>query len=224
MGDCGGRIQALPRSFHQPMTHPVPMWSRYKDIKSTLARELFEELLGGERLVGRENASSFVTERVMPRLLDMVSEHCNAWIVGISFAAEGGNYQLSTVLEIKDHKRFIKDTRDFRRWIIDSTRSGEILLKHDKETKKYIPTHMGGKDWNEKSDWIANWEAEEGKILSTPFDAANVSEILGREMERLGKRERWVHGSLMAIAETARFAVEKGWIDQPLDLDIWPGD
>lgn len=197
-GDNAGLIQTLPRGFHQPLeaVNYSPNWCACTDLFDTITREIFEELLGGDRLVGKHDAYVEITEIVLPEVRKFIERHMRIWITAVSFALEDGNYQLSVVIEIPQFEEFTSAAGDLRtslaRALVGTPADG--LIQHGR-------------------GWIGNWEAERERIQTMNFTWETIGHAL-RSPTSSYSNDCWVHGSLLSLAEAVRFLREhRGFVD-----------
>nr|VFK56206.1 MAG: hypothetical protein BECKTC1821F_GA0114240_100951 [Candidatus Kentron sp. TC] len=203
-GDNAGLVQTLPRGFHQPLESNMRFanWSACKQLSQTLARELFEELLGGERLVGQPS-QSFISDVLLPKLVKFITTHTRAWLTALSFAMEDGNYQLTVVIEIPNHAEFTDAAVQLRR---------QIAAGQPHNTN--FVTDLG-KGWLDDKNWITNWEAQDENVSTVPFVEENILAYLG---DYNPEKPHWIHGSILALAEAAFFAREMDWLPAGLPI------
>jgi hypothetical protein len=203
-GDNAGLVQTLPRGFHQPLeaVKYSPNWHACTDLFDTVTREIFEELLGGDRLVGKHDAYAEITEIVLPEVREFVERHMRMWVTAMSFALEDGNYQLSLVIEIPRFEEFVAEAGSLRSSLERALAgtSADGLIQHGR-------------------GWIGNWEAEGERVQTMNFTWETVGHTLSSPTSRYSD-ECWVHGSLLCIAEAVRFLRARGGFDDCGELEL----
>lgn len=155
VADYQGLYCAVPRAFHQPA---IDFRSEVR-LSSTVKRELFEELLGGEeveRNVKRVSSEWYIKKSKPLHWLFSNSDHYDMFCVCHGINIITGNYNYGIVLLIKDEKFWIEYSDQLvRNWEIE-----KIQLVSSKE-KELIANLLTEQHWTDESMMLMN----EGLLL-----------------------------------------------------------